>query len=109
MPLTPAYPEEPRRGVSKDTHPARSGRPPNGPREQGAAGRFPCPAAPELSAHPELPAPAQAGVEGLSFLSPEAIRELACKLDQATALLGFATILMALLWFASASIGASLP
>lgn len=58
-----------------------------------------------FSAHPELPAPAQAGVEPFAYR----VRAMAAELDRATALFGFTAILIAVLWFATASLGASLP
>lgn len=109
-----AHPEERPAARLEGPNPAPSAPRFPGRREQEAAGTTPCPAAPELSpkspVHPEEHSQgASRRAEAPSFVVAENIRAFARAADALTAKIGFATILLAAAWFASASTGASIP
>ena len=81
----------------RNSNPARSGPPSHGPREQGEAATFP-------AASPDLLTPEANAFIARPFRSSRA-KSRDRRADQASLLL----ILLAALWFATASFGASVP
>ena len=83
--------------MTRHSNPARFGPTSHGPREQGEAATFP-------AASPELLTPSPL-ILSLSKETQAWIRAVNRRCDQASLLL----ILIAVLWFGTASIGAALP